>query len=189
MKELVKIQGLLKAKKNLRNDFGGFNYRSAEQILENVKPLLQAENCQLTITDDIVFAGARYYVKATATITNEKGETQSTTAFARECESRPKMDEAQLTGAASSYARKCALNGLFAIDDTKDPDDPELTKKRLEEEKEKAEQTANLETAKKEVDTAKTVEELNEIFYKHKDLQKNREFLNALTIKKDTLLK
>lgn len=192
MKELVKIQGTLKANKCLRNDYGKFNYRSAETILQAVKPICQELGCQLILTDDLQMIGDHYYIKATATLTNADGEKESATAFARECQSRSGMDEAQITGAASSYARKYALNGLFAIDDTKDPDDPELTKKRLEEEKAKAEQaaaTANLETAKKEVDTAKTVEELNAIFYKYKDLQKNQEFLNALTNKKNIMQK
>lgn len=192
MKELVKIQGTLKANKCLRNDYGKFNYRSAETILQAVKPICQELGCQLILTDDLQMIGDRYYVKATATLTNAEGEKESATAFARECPSRSGMDEAQITGAASSYARKYALNGLFAIDDTKDPDDPELTKKRLEEEKAKAEQaaeTANLDTAKKEVEAAKTVEELNAIFYKYKDLQKNQEFINALTNKKNILQK
>jgi hypothetical protein len=192
MKELVKIQGTLKANKCLRNDYGKFNYRSAETILQAVKPICQELGCQLILTDDIQMIGDRYYVKATATLTNADGEKESATAFARECPARCGMDEAQITGAASSYARKYALNGLFAIDDTKDPDDPELTKKRLEEEKAKAEQataTANLDTAKKEVEAAKTVEELNAIFYKYKDLQKNQEFINALTNKKNILQK
>lgn len=192
MKELVKIQGTLKANKCLRNDYGKFNYRSAETILQAVKPICQELGCQLILTDDLQMIGDRYYVKATATLTNADGEKESATAFARECPARSGMDEAQITGAASSYARKYALNGLFAIDDTKDPDDPELTKKRLEEEKAKAEQaaaTANLDTAKKEVEAAKTVEELNAIFYKYKDLQKNQEFINALTNKKNILQK
>lgn len=192
MKELVKIQGTLKANKCLRNDYGKFNYRSAETILQAVKPICQELGCQLILTDDLQMIGDRYYIKATATLTNADGEKESATAFARECPARSGMDEAQITGAASSYARKYALNGLFAIDDTKDPDDPELTKKRLEEEKAKAEQaaaTANLDTAKKEVEAAKTVEELNAIFYKYKDLQKNQEFINALTNKKNILQK
>ena len=192
MKELVKIQGTLKANKCLRNDYGKFNYRSAETILQAVKPICQEFGCQLILTDDLQMIGDRYYIKATATLTNADGEKESATAFARECPARSGMDEAQITGAASSYARKYALNGLFAIDDTKDPNDPELTKKRLEEEKAKAEQaaaTATIDTAKKEVDTAKTVEELNQIFWKYKDLQKNQEFLNALTNKKNILQK
>ena len=192
MKELVKIQGTLKANKCLRNDYGKFNYRSAETILQAVKPICQELGCQLILTDDLQMIGDRYYVKSTVTITNADGEKESATAYARECPARSGMDEAQITGAASSYARKYALNGLFAIDDTKDPDDPELTKKRLDEEKAKAEQasaTADLAPAKKEVDAAKTVEELNAIFYKYTNLQKNQEFLNALTNKKNILQK
>lgn len=122
MKELVNIQGALKAPKNQFNKFGGYKYRSAEDILEAVKPLLTLHNCTLTISDDIVVVGTRIYVKATATIKNEKGDTETTTAFAREDETKKGMDGSQVTGAASSYARKYALNGLFCIDDTKDAD-------------------------------------------------------------------
>ena len=122
MKELVKIQNELKAPKNQRNTFGNYNYRSAEDILEAVKPILSKVGCYLTISDDIVAIGDRVYVKATATLTNAEGQTICTTALAREEESKKGMDAAQITGSASSYARKYALNGLFCIDDTKDPD-------------------------------------------------------------------
>ena len=122
MKELIEIQSLLKVPKDKRNDFGGFNYRSAEQILSILSPMLKAHNCLLTLTDDLVFVGDRYYIKATATIRNESGECVSATAFAREAASKKGSDEAQITGLASSYARKYALGGLFCIDDGKDPD-------------------------------------------------------------------
>ena len=122
MKELITIQSELKAPKSQRNSFGNYNYRTLEDVLEAVKPLLKKEKCTLFITDDVVLIGDRTYIKATATLTNEKGETVSTTAFAREPLSKPKFDESQVTGSASSYARKYALNGLFCIDDTKDAD-------------------------------------------------------------------
>lgn len=122
MKELIEIQSQLKVPKDKRNDFGGFNYRSAEQILSILSPMLKAHNCLLTLTDDLVFVGDRYYIKATATIRNESGECVSATAFAREAASKKGSDEAQITGLASSYARKYALGGLFCIDDGKDPD-------------------------------------------------------------------
>lgn len=122
MKELSNIQTALKAPKNQYNKFGGYRYRSAEDILEAVKPLLAQYGCTLTISDDIVVVGTRIYVKATATIKSEKGDTETTTAFAREDETKKGMDGSQVTGAASSYARKYALNGLFSIDDTKDAD-------------------------------------------------------------------
>ena len=122
MKELIAIQSELKAPKSQFNKFGGYKYRKAEDILEAVKPLLNKQKCTLTITDDIVIVGNRIYVKATATIKNEKGEFETTTGWAREEETKKGMDGSQITGASSSYARKFALNGLFAIDDNADSD-------------------------------------------------------------------
>ena len=122
MKELIVIQSELKAPKSQFNKFGGYKYRKAEDILEAVKPLLNKQKCTLTITDDIVMVGNRIYVKATATIKNEKGEHETTTGWAREEETKKGMDGSQITGASSSYARKYALNGLFAIDDNADSD-------------------------------------------------------------------
>lgn len=122
MKELITIQSELKAPKSQFNKFGGYKYRKAEDILEAVKPLLNKQKCTLTITDDIVMVGNRIYVKATATIKNEKGECETTTGWAREEETKKGMDGSQITGASSSYARKNALNGLFAIDDNADSD-------------------------------------------------------------------
>lgn len=119
--KLKLIQSDLVAPKNLENKFGNYRYRSAEGILEAVKPLLSAVGAILTVSDEMVEVGGRIYVKATATFTAD-GESISTTAFAREPESRKGMDESQITGACSSYARKYALNGLFCIDDTKDAD-------------------------------------------------------------------
>lgn len=117
------IQQGLKAPKDLTNKFGGYKYRSAETILEAVKPLLHEQSCILTINDEMVAVGERVYVKATATITTvEPGEGISVSAFAREPEDKKGSDASQITGAASSYARKYALNGLFCIDDTKDAD-------------------------------------------------------------------
>ena len=122
MKELQSIQSKLKAPKSQYNNFGKYSYRSCEDILEAVKPLLAEEKCTLTISDDITMIGAWIYVKATATLTNESGTKEQTTAFAREEAVKKGMDAAQITGSTSSYARKYALNGLFCIDDTKDPD-------------------------------------------------------------------
>ena len=122
MKELISIQSELKAPKSQFNKFGGYKYRKAEDILEAVKPLLAKQKCTLTITDDVVLIGNRIYVKATATIKNEKGECETTTGWAREEETKKGMDGSQITGASSSYARKYALNGLFAIDDNADSD-------------------------------------------------------------------
>ena len=117
--ELARIQRELNAPKTLYNKFGEFYYRSAETILEAVKPLLNG--CLLYLDDDIVEVGGRVYVKATATFMEPSGII-CTHAFAREQDSRKGMDEAQITGSTSSYARKYALNALFLIDDVKDPD-------------------------------------------------------------------
>lgn len=122
MKELIMIQQGMKAPKGQYNSFGKYHYRSCEDILEAVKELLGDQSCILNISDELVLIGDRYYVKATATITNSEGKSVSTTAFARESESKAGMDSSQITGSASSYARKYALNGLFCIDDTKDAD-------------------------------------------------------------------
>ena len=115
--KLSEIQQALKVPKNNRNDFGKYNYRSAEDIIEAVKKIINPQGLALVITDDIVEVGGRIYIKATATI----GE-YSATGWAREEETKKGMDVSQITGSASSYARKYALNGLLAIDDTKDSD-------------------------------------------------------------------
>jgi len=123
-----KLQGIqteLKAPKGQTNKFGGYRYRSCEDILTALKPLLAQYTCTLAISDDIVEVGGRVYVMATATLAStscEGDDAVRTSGFAREAETKKGMDDAQITGSASSYARKYALNGLFAIDDTKDPD-------------------------------------------------------------------
>lgn len=118
---LIEIQKNLDAPKNQMNYFGNYKYRSCEDILAALKPLLNDTGCSLTISDEVVMLGNRYYVKARATLTYGE-ECITVSAFAREAETKKGMDESQITGAASSYARKYALNGLFAIDDTKDAD-------------------------------------------------------------------
>ena len=122
--KLMLIQASLKAPKNQKNAFGGYNYRSCEDILEAVKPLLYDTQTTLTISDDIVEVWWRVYVKATATLKDcETWEIiEQNTAYARESESKKWMDDSQITWATSSYARKYALNGLFCIDDVKDAD-------------------------------------------------------------------
>lgn len=125
--ELARIQRELKAPKNLFNKFGNYYYRNAEGILEAVKPLLSPGYVVL-LTDKIMCIGERYYVEATATLTNGEDKV-CITASAREDETKKGMDGCQITGACSSYARKYALNGLFAIDDTKDSDDDSLSPK------------------------------------------------------------
>jgi hypothetical protein len=135
--KVMKIQQELVAPKDLTNTYGNYKYRSCERILEAVKPLLAKYGLGLTITDEVVQIGQRYYIKATATIWSENGGAKEVSAWAREQDSKKGMDESQITGSASSYARKYALNGLFCIDDTKDADtneQAEQTKKRVGEE-------------------------------------------------------
>lgn len=121
MKALLNVQARLKAPKGQMNKFGGYKYRSCEDILEAVKPLLEENKLVLVLGDEIELIGDRWYVKATAKIIGEDGDVTNS-AYAREAESKKGQDESQITGTASSYARKYALNGLFLIDDTKDAD-------------------------------------------------------------------
>lgn len=126
--KLNEIQTKLKAPKGQYNNFGKYKYRSLEDITEAVKPLLLIAGATLTLQDDIKEIGGRIYVEATATLTDIEDNSQvSVKAFARESETKKGMDDSQITGTASSYARKYALNGLFAIDDTKDADTDEYT--------------------------------------------------------------
>jgi hypothetical protein len=122
---LIAIQAELRAPKNQYNHFGKYSYRSCEDILEAVKPLLKKHGCKLTISDSVECIGNRVYVCAIATFWEpaaDDGKTTTVRAYAREPEAKKGMDESQITGAASSYARKYALNGLFLIDDSKDAD-------------------------------------------------------------------
>ncbi len=119
--KLIKIQEQLKAPKNQRNNFGNYNYRSCEDIFEAVKPLLKENGLTLRLTDELVNIGERYYIKATA-ILSDGNDVIENVAYAREEETKKGMDGSQITGASSSYARKYALNGLFLIDDVKDSD-------------------------------------------------------------------
>ncbi|EGT4172049.1 recombinase, partial [Clostridioides difficile] len=121
--KLVNIQSTLKAPKSQFNSFGKYNYRSCEDILEGLKPILKEEKALVILDDKVVQIGTRFYVEATATLIDaETGEKVSAKALAREDETKKGMDLAQVTGSVSSYARKYALNGLFCIDDTKDSD-------------------------------------------------------------------
>lgn len=119
---LVKIQAELKVPKNQTNAFGKYKYRSAEDIIEAVKPILNKYGTALVVSDEVVQVGDRVYIKATATLLDSTDDHISVNGWAREEEVKKGMDAAQITGSASSYARKYALNGLFAIDDTKDAD-------------------------------------------------------------------
>jgi len=191
--KLIAIQSNLKAPKNQFNSFGGYAYRSAEDVLEAVKPLLKEVGCTLTISDEIVVVADRVYVKATATLSDGK-DSVSTTAFAREEEAKKGMDAAQITGAASSYARKYALNGLFCIDDTKDPDSTNKGEQETRSSaapktisKPVAKPTAkpaakpeakpnDLEQAKKALDLCKDNKSIDEVVKTFKNLWKDEEF-------------
>lgn len=121
--KLLYVQQNLKAPKGQYNKFGDYHYRSCEDIQEALKPLLGKVGAVLLLNDELVQIGDRFYIKASAIFRDTEGsESISNTAYARECDSRPKMDAAQITGSCSSYARKYALNGLFCIDDSRDPD-------------------------------------------------------------------
>ena len=148
--KLLKIQQELKVPKSVRNAFGGYKYRTVDMIVEKVKPLTEKYKCVLTLDDKLMQIGDRYYVCAVARLDDiDTTEFRCTTAYAREQLERKKSDESQLTGAASTYARKYALNGLFLLDDTADPDsyagepesmddDPEeLDRQEAEEQEEK----------------------------------------------------
>lgn len=200
MKELINIQSELKAPKSQYNSFGKYQYRNAEDILEAVKPLLKKNNCHLTITDEIILIGDRYYVKATAEITNGT-EVVVTSALAREEESKKGMDSAQLTGATSSYARKYALNGLFCIDDTKDSDynnqgdkgdkgGQESTKQvpaPVKEVKQAPSVPPITEDVLKEIADAQTSDDINKLWKKYVGLRANPDFKPLLTKRNDAI--
>jgi hypothetical protein len=138
--KLVALQNELKAPKGNYNSFGKYRYRSCEDILEAVKPLCKKYGLALTLSDDVLECGGRIYIRAKATLTDVDDRVQiSNTALARESADKKGMDESQITGTASSYARKYALNGLFCIDDTKDADTDEY--KRQSEGKAAAQET------------------------------------------------
>lgn len=122
---LLTVQMELKAPKSQYNKFGGYNYRSTEDILQAVKPLLKKDNDNLSLSDEPIMVGDWHYIKATATFTDKNDKTTVSTGYAREAANKKGMDDSQITGTASSYARKYALNGLFLIDDTKDADTDE----------------------------------------------------------------
>lgn len=146
VKKLSELQKKLNAPKGQFNSFGKYNYRSCEDILMAVKPLL--DGLVLTVNDDMVLVGTRIYVKATATISDGEASI-STSAFAREAEDKKGMDLAQVTGSTSSYARKYALNGLLLIDDNKDADHCNNTEKQ---------------TVEQRINQANTVSELGKLW-------------------------
>lgn len=184
VKKYNKVLLTLKAPKNQRNNFGGFNYRSCEDIQEGIKKCLQElkyDDVVSFVSDEIVTVGARYYVKATAVFTDGENII-SCTAYAREPESRSKMDEAQVTGSSSSYARKYALNGLYSIDDTKMEATPEVdaqdnTKKVAKN------------TIEDKVMACKSVDDLLNLWKENTDKQKDANFVAVFTKRKNELSK
>lgn len=192
MKELLTIQQKLNAPKNQYNKFGNYYYRSCEDILMAVKPLLVETGCTLTCNDEIVLLAERFYVKATFTLTNKEGKSISASALAREQERVTGQIEAQITGAASSYARKYALNALFCIDDNKDPDATNTHGKEMpktsptKDTKPKAEESVEdtLNAALKAVGNATTRAELEGIYKTYKaTIGKDATFVKALNDK------
>lgn len=171
--KLIQIQAELKAPKQQKNNFGGYSYRSCEDILEAVKPLLLKYECSLTLTDSIEQIGDRYYIKATAAF-NDGDKEKEVSAYAREALTKKGMDDAQITGSASSYARKYALNGLFLIDDTKDDDSTNDGKK----------EDKNLEDAFAQVKKAKDLSELQKVWSYYSDFHKDSKFKTAVTERK-----
>ena len=166
--KLMTIQSNLKAPKGQYNNFGKYKYRSCEDILESVKPLLSQHDCALVITDDIVMLGERIYVKATAKLISGSEHIESS-AFAREEDTKKGMDSSQVTGAASSYARKYALNGLFCIVDTKDSDTTNTGQESSERDK-----------AIKEAKSAKTMKELESVWNKYTSLKTDAAFKSLI---------
>lgn len=201
VKELIEIQANLKAPKGQWNNFGKYKYRSAEDILEAVKPHLHKHDCLLYLSDEMVAIGNRIYVKATATFINADGVQVVNTAYAREEEEKKGMDGCQITGTASSYARKYALNGLFLIDDTKDADTNEHHVQTQAKAQSKQKSTTirdvidsldpkdafGLKTALEEIEKASTKDELLAVYNTHADLVNNSTFMNCLSAKKKTL--
>lgn len=197
MKELINIQSELKAPKSQFNSFGKYSYRSAEDILEAVKPLLKKYDCHLTVSDEMVQLGDRFYVKATATISKASGDGEvSVSAYAREEEVKKGMDASQITGSTSSYARKYALNGLLCIDDTKDSDSTNTHGKEEPPKpapKAKAQAPApddladDLSQAKKAVGLSKSSKDLMEVWKVFKNLQGVAEFKQMMTNRKKEL--
>lgn len=156
LEKLQKVQNEIKAPKNLYNSFGKYKYRNAEGILESFKPYGKKYGLALTISDEIVQIGERIYVKAIASLHDiETSESIQNTAFARESLEKKGMDDSQITGTASSYARKYALNGLFLLDDTKDADTDEYHNQVSQEDEKKIEEISNMKIAPLKVDVLK----------------------------------
>lgn len=189
MKELAIIQSRLKAPKGQYNSFGKYKYRSCEDIVEAVKPLLAEQGCSLVMSDELVFVGDRYYIKARVCITNAAGEYAESFGLAREEDEKKGMDASQITGTASSYARKYALNGLLAIDDTKDADALNVSKDYTQKPEQKqgakyyndvTDIDDELLRAKQEAKGAKSLQSLIDVWNDHADLQLNEDFIKFM---------
>ena len=170
MERLLKIAAELKAPKNRTNSFGGYKYRSLEDILEAVKPKLKEAGLMLLITDDVVNVGQSNYIMATARVvdvTNNRNIAE-VSAYARESVTKKGMDDAQITGTSSSYARKYALNGLFLIDDTKDPDTDEYQRENTN--RSKVSDNDIEQTACKEAEDCQSSAELTAVWNKYPQL-------------------
>lgn len=200
MKELITIQSTLKAPKSKFNDFGNYKYRKVEDILEAVKPIMSNLGCTLVMTDDIEMVGNRIYVKATATLKNSKGEIEITTGYAREEETKKGMDGSQITGAASSYARKYALNGLFAIDDNADSDTTNIENQKDQQSQQKVKSSNNVPTisdpqyhpndineAIQMVSRCVNKDNLVWVMQTYKPLMSNAQFMQTLSAKRKEL--
>ncbi|MEG1582292.1 MAG: ERF family protein [Clostridia bacterium] len=205
MEELIKIQKELKAPKGQKNTYSNYMYRSCEDILNAVKPLLSTNECLLTLSDNIVEVASRIYVKATAKLTNKNGQICETIAFAREEEVKKGMDAAQITGSASSYARKYALNGLFCIDDTKDADtkdadtkDADTNEQKLQEQKLQGEDKKVIQATQEElphdiivaisdVNKATTISALEETWKTYKSLDTSKALSKAISLRRQKL--
>ena len=193
IEKLVVIQSELKAPKGQRNNFGNYNYRSCEDILEAVKPHLKKHGLFLSITDELINVGNRYYVQATVLITDGV-DRWTTNGIAREEETKKGMDGSQITGASSSYARKYALNGMFGIDDAKDSDHTNQHDKpqtnipsKPDLKQGEAVQMANLlKVAFAEIEIAKDNERLKQIWGAYPMFQSDEQFKAALNLKKLT---
>lgn len=201
IKNLPNIQNEMNVQKSRYNQFGKYNYRSCEDILQEAKRVCKKYGCYVMVTDSIEFIEGRFYVKSTAKIVEtETGSIETCSAFAREEDSKKGMDLAQLTGATSSYARKYALCGLFAIDDSIDNDstngEPETKEKRQKTASKQDTNQSNtggnsnyLGVLLEEIKKATTYKHLSDIYKNNANYHQNSEFMNALVVRKAELEK
>lgn len=178
LQKLVDVQGKLKAPKGQYNNFGKYKYRSCEDILEAVKPLLVERGLLLTIKDEVLMVGERYYIRAIAAITDGTNSIEAV-AFAREEETKKGMDSSQVTGAASSYARKYALNGLFCIDDNKDSDTTNHGEKSAQTATKQADENPLLDMAISDARNAANLRALQEVWNNYPELKSHPRFQEA----------